>query len=422
MRGPVRAFGRRHDPGVGKPERSPGFVLNAYFVGASADGTHVFFTTDENVTNDDTDQQGNFDIFERFNGETTLLSTGPADRLTYRSDPTFLAASPDGARVLFEWYEPLVPEDPDDFPLDIYERSAGVTRLLSVGSSGQNGPAHAVFAGASDDLSRAFFTSTDQLAPGDGDAAADVFERVSGTTALLASGAAQPRSRDFPGKGPTPPCERRTRCCRPTRTHLPTCTCFGAPVGFVRPKSAYLVWAPLVPAHSACSAPNRAHGPPLDSGSCAPPQRSAAQLTIGTPDVNGQPTKSVGSVRVRAVPGNPATPADEADARIVLDLTDVRVAADLSDYAGQLDVRLGMRITDKLGGVAATVADSTLSAPAQCAPTPDPAIGGHCTLITTADALAPGTVLKGKRTVWELGAVQVYHGTTPYAVQGVFVP
>ncbi len=89
---------------------------------------------------------------------------------------------------------------------------------------------------------------------------------------------------------------------------------------------------------------------------------------------------------------------------------------------GLLDVRLGLRITDKLAGVSATVEDTTLSAPAQCVETPDPAIGGHCTLVTTADALAAGTVSEGKRTVWELDAVRVYHGSTPFAVQGLLVP
>ena len=54
-----------------------------------------------------------------------------------------------------------------------------------------------------------------------------------------------------------------------------------------------------------------------------------------------------------------------------------------------------------------------MSAPAQCAETADPAIGGYCSLVTTADALAPGTVVEGKRTVWALDAVQVYHDGNP---------
>ena len=39
--------------------------------------------------------------------------------------------------------------------------------------------------------------------------------------------------------------------------------------------------------------------------------------------------------------GNPATPADEADVRLVLGLSDVRNAGDLSDYTGELYVRAG---------------------------------------------------------------------------------
>ena len=50
----------------------------------------------------------------------------------------------------------------------------------------------------------------------------------------------------------------------------------------------------------------------------------------------------------------------------------------------------------------------------------------------TADAVTPGSVPEGKRSIWELGQVQVFDGgpdgvaSTPgnslFAVQGVFVP
>jgi hypothetical protein len=42
--------------------------------------------------------------------------------------------------------------------------------------------------------------------------------------------------------------------------------------------------------------------------------------------------------------------------------------------------------------------------------------------VTTADALVPGTVLEGKRTVWALDAVKVYSGGNLFATQGLFVP
>ena len=192
---------------------------------------------------------------------------------------------------------------------------------------------------------------------------------------------------------------------------------------YPRPKGATPFEVSLVPAFTACTAPNRMHGPPLAFGSCNPPARSSTGLTVGTPDANGEPARFAGRVKVRAVLGNPATPADEADAEISASLTDVRVAAGLSDYTGDLDVRLPVRLTDRLGGDPATVEDFVLSATVPCAATADPALGAECGATTTADALAPGAVPEGARSVWALGRVSVHDeaGAT-FAVQGLFVP
>ena len=47
---------------------------------------------------------------------------------------------------------------------------------------------------------------------------------------------------------------------------------FGTPPpGHLRPKSARPVKVSLVPSFRQCTTPNRTHGPPLASGSCAPP-------------------------------------------------------------------------------------------------------------------------------------------------------
>ena len=52
--------------------------------------------------------------------------------------------------------------------------------------------------------------------------------------------------------------------------------------------------------------------------------RPPSQLTVGTPDANGAAAKSEGSVKVDAIVGNAGTPADEADARFQVSMTDVR--------------------------------------------------------------------------------------------------
>ena len=142
---------------------------------------------------------------------------------------------------------------------------------------------------------------------------------------------------------------------------------------YPRPVGAYPTRVSLVPAYQPCSTPNRTHGPPLGFGSCNPPSQEPGQLTVGTPDSNGQGAKSVGHLRVTTVTGNPATTADEADVKVLGNITDVRLRSGLSDYTGDLQARLRIQITDKDntphpgGPGAATVQEFTQSLPIPCA-------------------------------------------------------
>jgi hypothetical protein len=191
---------------------------------------------------------------------------------------------------------------------------------------------------------------------------------------------------------------------------------------YPRPKGASPVDVPLVPAYDACTTPNRTHGPPLGFGSCAPPVRSSGALTIGTADSNGSPTTSNSRVKIGALPGDPQTPADEADLRLSGSVNDVRVASDLSLYKGSLEARVTVRITDRDntphpgGPGAGTTQDIAYSFPIPCA-------AGDCTFFTTAEAFVPGLVTELRRSVWELGAVRVHDGAgNLFMRQGVFVP
>ena len=116
-----------------------------------------------------------------------------------------------------------------------------------------------------------------------------------------------------------------------------------------------------------------------------------------------------------------------------------------SDYVGSLLLVVSLRITDKLNGASgnesATLSQQNfLKAAFPCTPTVDTAAGSDCALSTTADALVPGLVPEGKRTIWQLGQVEVYdsgpNGTgyascpptcgngdeTQFMRQGIFVP
>jgi hypothetical protein len=211
--------------------------------------------------------------------------------------------------------------------------------------------------------------------------------------------------------------------------------------GYVRPRAASPMITSLVPAYNQCTAPNRVHGPPdlpggsNPDGSCNPPAQSSAQLTVGTPDANpGTSPNSVGSARMSVINGNPATTADEADVRYKVSLTDVRRKSDLTDYTGQLQVRTTLRVIDRYNGPSEVGVgqDTPFNVTVPCATTGSTTVGSTCAVDTTADALLPGVVKETRRSVWQLGQVQVFDGgpdgvvstnpNTLFAVQGIFVP
>jgi hypothetical protein len=199
------------------------------------------------------------------------------------------------------------------------------------------------------------------------------------------------------------------------------------PVNYPRPRGTASAYISLVPAYAQCHAPNRTHGAPLDSGSCAPPVQSSTALTLGTPDANGKPAASVAGLFARVKADNPATPTDESDVRLDLRATDVRLASDLSDFEGTLEARPVIRITDKNntpspGTGAATVTDLTFAFSVPCAATADPT-GSTCQTATSANAVAPGVIAAGKRAIWQIQSLEVADETgAAYLRQGLFVP
>jgi hypothetical protein len=205
----------------------------------------------------------------------------------------------------------------------------------------------------------------------------------------------------------------------------------------VRPKSASPIRFSLVPAYRECTEPSREHGPGLEYPSCAPPIQESSDVTVGTPDANTKAAKFTGSVRVAVTSGDPNTPADEADVNLAADLADVRRRSDLEDYTGELQANLTLRITDRHNGASltepATVQDIPLPVTFPCSATADTTVGSDCDFVTTADSLTPGSVVEGKRMIWQVGRVRVFEGGADgdidtsgdnglFAVPGVFVP
>jgi hypothetical protein len=206
---------------------------------------------------------------------------------------------------------------------------------------------------------------------------------------------------------------------------------------YPRPRGASPLQVPLVPAYKQCTAPNRTHGAPLSFGSCAPPDLASDFLTVGTPDANGRPAGSIGSVRFRVVPGNESSPEDEADVLVTISMTDVRNGGTLTDYTGDLRETTIVRLTDSYNGAgsdeAATMLDIPFPVHVPCTPTAAATIGSTCAVDTSLDAIVPGSIREGDRSIWELGAIEVYDGgsdgdpvtagdDTLFARQGLFTP
>ncbi len=120
----------RPDPSCSIPECGEG-EHHANLAGASLDGSHALFVTEESLVDQDTD--GKKDIYDRTGGATVLVSTG-----TINGNEAFNAplqgVSDDGLRAFFLTPERLTEEDDLLKEADIYMRSPSGTLLVSRGN------------------------------------------------------------------------------------------------------------------------------------------------------------------------------------------------------------------------------------------------------------------------------------------------
>ena len=223
--------------------------------------------------------------------------------------------------------------------------------------------------------------------------------------------------------------------------------------GHVRPEVAAGAHIPFVPAHDACTAGNRLHGPPLAFPSCDPPVESSSAVGVGTPDNNGAAVNMEGYLDLDVQFGFPGPPED-SDVLIQMAITDVRCKAGTTacgnvnavagpDYTGSLQAAAAQRTSDHWNAVAAgggpdpaTVVDvpGFWIGPVAfgCAQTADANEGSTCTANTSSNAIVPQAIKDGKRTVVEFGQWTVFDGgpdgltaTSPnyhFARTGIFIP
>jgi hypothetical protein len=149
--------------------------LNAVYAGSAVEGSKVFFETSESLAAEDTDEAS--DVYERSGGVTTLVTPGTADQ-----NATFDSVSPDGTTVLFSTREALGGGDSGE-RLDVYGRSGGITTLVTPGSSEFD----ATFLKASSDASIVYFGTSQKVSGADLDSILDIYARSGGGSPTLIS-------------------------------------------------------------------------------------------------------------------------------------------------------------------------------------------------------------------------------------------
>lgn len=186
----------REPSAAGPTLATPGGAAPVTFQGASADGTKVIFETADKLAAGDGDNET--DIYERdLTGETTKLvsttGTCPAPLLAEECAPIYRATTADGSRVFFETRAQLTGAD-HDTSQDVYEWSfsSGTPTLVSTSEEGEegNGEEGSIFAGSAAEGSVVFFQTAESLSAEDTDKAIDLYRRFGGSTTLVTPGTA----------------------------------------------------------------------------------------------------------------------------------------------------------------------------------------------------------------------------------------
>ena len=158
------------------------------FDGVSADGSHLFLSTDRRLIDAD---EGEDDIYQRVGGALSLVTTYPerVGKSNCVDIPRYADASADGATVLFSTNIAVSPEDTDE-AFDVYERRPdGSFVLISRGTDGGPGCG---FSGdraiaLSADGTIAIFETRAQLSAADHDSSNDLYRAQDGAAPLLLS-------------------------------------------------------------------------------------------------------------------------------------------------------------------------------------------------------------------------------------------
>src|SRR3954469_16665888 len=170
---------------------------SANFFGAAADGSVVYFVTSDQLLPEDTDTAA--DIYARRGADLELVSVpAPGAPGSGAGQISPRKVSADGSSVVFQTNEALSPDDVDEDGPDLYERSGGVTRLVSAPEPGFDPGFEFPFIGIFVDVSRdgrfVAFSTDSKLTPDDTDGSQDVYvwDRNTGKTTFASRGGSGP--------------------------------------------------------------------------------------------------------------------------------------------------------------------------------------------------------------------------------------
>lgn len=183
---------------------------DAGFARAAADGSEVFFVSQERLTAADTDSVPDVYVRDLASETTELVSSGsafcaPACGNGAFEDVALRGISADGSHAYFTTAERLAAADTDT-AVDVYSRdlTSATTTLVSQGGAGcapacGNGGIVPVFQGSSADGARAFFTTAESLVGADTDTATDIYARdlPAGPTILVSGGTSSTETASF---------------------------------------------------------------------------------------------------------------------------------------------------------------------------------------------------------------------------------
>src|SRR4051794_10394430 len=166
----------------------------------SADGRCVVFLTDEKLTSDDVNTRT--DIYQRCDGTTKLVSTGPAPNAGTKTGPylEYRDMSSDGGCVLFDTNEVLTDDDGDS-NIDIYKRCGSDIQRVSQGPNGGDAAQDVNPGQISADGVCVMFQAHEPLTSDDHDTIPDIYERCGSTTKRISFG---PAGGDDPQGYPQP--------------------------------------------------------------------------------------------------------------------------------------------------------------------------------------------------------------------------